>query len=225
MSGQALLVCAAQAPGTGSLIRGIVRDPTLVVAVDAGAGVLDACGVTPDLLIGDMDSIDPNLLDRLRRGGVETITHAAEKDLTDLELALHEVRRLKSAPVIVTGVTQGRIDHTLGAIGALGAFADLLPEIREPCLLAWVLSAGHRDSISLSGQGATVSVQALGGPARVSVAGCRWELDAEVLTPLEARGVSNRIACDACEVRVHEGTCLVSSPEVAGHPSAEPLAY
>lgn len=225
MSGRALLVCAAQASSDVSLVRTLARDSAFIVAVDAGAGVLDDCGVTPDLLIGDMDSIHPALLDRLRERGVETITHAAEKDFTDLELALHEVRRRGYGTVTVTGVTQGRIDHALGAVGALGACPDLMPEIREPGLSAWVISADHRDVLTLAGRDAVVSVQALGGPACVSVRGCRWDLDLEVLTPFEARGVSNRIVSATCVVRVHEGVCLVSSPEVGGREPAEPSAY
>jgi thiamine pyrophosphokinase len=50
----------------------------LVIAADSGAQWLDGRGPVPDLLIGDLDSIDPGLLDRLRAQGVAIELHPVE---------------------------------------------------------------------------------------------------------------------------------------------------
>ena len=61
-----------------------------VVAVDGGYYGCRIAGITPDLLIGDMDSVDAEDLIYARQ---KTIVHPlAEQDTTDLEKALRHVR-------------------------------------------------------------------------------------------------------------------------------------
>ncbi|NLA80326.1 MAG: thiamine diphosphokinase, partial [Chloroflexi bacterium] len=42
-----------------------LRDDDFIIAVDGGMRYLDALGLKPDLLMGDLDSIDSNLLKTL----------------------------------------------------------------------------------------------------------------------------------------------------------------
>ena len=63
------------APEDAALLPGA----DLVIAADSGAHWLDDSGVPPDLVIGDMDSIDPALLDRLAARGTEVEWHRADK--------------------------------------------------------------------------------------------------------------------------------------------------
>ena len=66
-----------------------------VVAVDGGYYGCRLAGITPDLLIGDMDSVDPiDLIDARKKTRVHPIN---EQDTTDLEKALRHVR----APAIL----------------------------------------------------------------------------------------------------------------------------
>ena len=89
---RALLVCAAPVPGTETLLPRLAAEADLVVAVDGGGSVCLEAGVVPDVVVGDFDSLPDDDLDRLGQLGVSVIEFPAEKDASDLELAVGEVR-------------------------------------------------------------------------------------------------------------------------------------
>ena len=59
-----------------------------VVAADGGAATALAFGYQPDVVVGDLDSIDAATLAELRRRGVPIETHPRDKDATDGQLAI-----------------------------------------------------------------------------------------------------------------------------------------
>ena len=61
---------------------------TLIIAADGGAVHCLALGITPDVVVGDFDSLSPDQLNRLKASGTDIIRHPVRKDDTDLELAL-----------------------------------------------------------------------------------------------------------------------------------------
>ena len=61
-----------------------------VIAADGGANWLMAQHKAPDLLVGDMDSVAPQVLAALQEGGCRLQRHSPDKDETDTELALKE---------------------------------------------------------------------------------------------------------------------------------------
>ena len=91
-----------------------------VVAVDGGYYGCRLAGITPDLLIGDMDSVDPaDLVDARKKTRVHPIS---EQDTTDLEKALRHVR----APAILGfGFLGKRFDHSLAALSVLARSTEM----------------------------------------------------------------------------------------------------
>ena len=71
-------------------------DPLLpgdfVIAADGGARYCLELGITPHLVVGDFDSLDPASLQALEQAGVELARYPERKDFTDLELALQHAR-------------------------------------------------------------------------------------------------------------------------------------
>ena len=62
-----------------------------VIAVDAGLERAAALGLTPDMIVGDFDTVKPEVLEKFRQ--MEHIVwdvHQPEKDETDTELALRK---------------------------------------------------------------------------------------------------------------------------------------
>ncbi len=96
--------------------------PTLVAA-DGGAGFALALGHRPTAVIGDFDSLDPEVLQGFSEA--ERL-HVAEQDTTDFEKCLS---RIEAPFVIATGVTAGRIDH------ALAAYSVIVRRVGPPTLL------------------------------------------------------------------------------------------
>jgi thiamine pyrophosphokinase len=206
---------ARRAPS--ALVSRLATAAGFVVAVDSGAELLRAAGITPDLLLGDFDSIGSDTLAAFRAVGVELSAYSAHKDASDLELALDELRRRDFAAVLATNVLGGRLDHELASLGGLAAAAErgsvvALVEEGEGCV--FLSATGARDRLRLAPDGARaarhVSLIPWGGEASVSIRGVEWELDHALLSPSSSWGVSN-VPCEGSvvEVEVHSGTLIV----------------
>ena len=85
-----------------------------VVAADGGAVEALRLGLHVDVLIGDMDSVPSDVRDAVSREGGEVRTFPADKDVTDLELAMEAAVSTGARRVLVLGGDGGRFDHLLG---------------------------------------------------------------------------------------------------------------
>ncbi len=210
---RALLICAAPSPGFSALLPGLATDADFIVAVDGGGSVCLEAGVMPDVVVGDFDSLPADDLDRLELLGVSVIEFPAEKDASDLELAIAEVRDRGASSIVITAASAGRLDHTLAVLAVLSSAVDLRPHLVEPQLDVWVLSPSGRSSIILSGAGATISLMPFGASATVSAGGCVWELAEAELDPSSSLGLSNRIGPDGrATISVSRGVVLLLAP-------------
>jgi thiamine pyrophosphokinase len=218
---RALLVAAAPTAGSIDLVARLAETADLVIAIDGGGAVCLDADVRPDVVLGDFDSLAPSALNRLTAGGARVVTFPARKDRTDLELAIDEARSAGATEVVLTCAATGRLDHTLAALGALEAAADLHPELAEPDVSAWVLAPEGRSELVLFGVGATISLLASTMGAVVTESGVEWPLEAHDLLPGSGLGVSNVIAsAEGARVLMHEGTVLVLAPALPSAPRA-----
>lgn len=90
----------------------------LCVAADGGAQAALINGVMPDAVIGDFDSITPDVLAKIPSDRLHKIS---EQNSTDFDKALRHI----SAPVVIAvGFAGGRVDHQLAAFHTLLRHAD-----------------------------------------------------------------------------------------------------
>ena len=205
----AIVVCA------GGPVRAALPtfDPgAIVIAADAGVHEAERLGLHVDLLVGDLDSADPAAVDRVEATGGRVERHPADKDASDLELALVAAAVAGARQVLVLGGDGGRLDHLLGNAFLLASsrFADL----RIDAVLGAARIHVVRDQRAMDGTpGELISLFAAGGPARGLVTdGLRWRLDGEELVPGSTRGLSNEFVESTATVRVGEGVVLVVRP-------------
>lgn len=186
----------------------------LVVAADGGGRWLDAIGVRPDMLLGDLDSLEPSLVERLADGGVAVERHPALKDASDTELALGRAVAAGADEVIVLGALGGgRLDHELANVllladpGWRGRVQDL--RIVRGGTVARALHGGER--LGLTGtEGDLVTLLPIGGRAEgIRTEGLRFPLDGEALDLGRSRGLSNEIVGGSASVSLERGTLLV----------------
>lgn len=208
-SGVTVVVVAGGDPPTPEEIARLPADP-VVVAADAGLDHAQAAGLSVAVAVGDMDSVSPEALAAAEQAGTRIERHPADKDQTDLELALELAARLADR-VIVIGAGGGRLDHLIGNLAVLAS-----PQWSGVNIEAWLNNAQavvvHHQRILDVEPGTTLSLFALGAPARVTTTGLAWPLNDEFLDPLTSRGVSNQANTSFPQLSVHEGVVLVVVP-------------
>jgi thiamine pyrophosphokinase len=186
----------------------------LLVAADAGARWLVEAGVTPDLVIGDLDSIPSDLLARLETAGVPIERHPIDKDAFDAELAVDRAVARGADQVIVIGALGGeRLDHEIANVLLLAdetwpaTLVDL--SIVRGGTQVRALHGGGRLELR-GGVGYLVTLLPLGGDAGgVRTDGLRYPLDGEPLRFGRSRGLSNVVERAPASVSLDRGTLLV----------------
>ena len=91
----------------------------LIIAADSGLALADGLGLAVDVVVGDLDSALPADLDSARKAGAVIEPHPADKDATDLDLAMTAAIERGAERVVVVGGGAGRLDHLLG-VATLG---------------------------------------------------------------------------------------------------------
>ena len=91
-----------------------------VIAVDGGLEAAKELGIIPDVIVGDFDTVRPEILSYYRK--MEHIiweVHQPEKDDTDTELAIKRALAMNCSHITLLGATGGRLDHMVGNIHLL----------------------------------------------------------------------------------------------------------
>ena len=189
-----------------------------VIAADGGLVRARGLGMTPQVLVGDLDSLAPAAVAGARDQGIEVIRASVDKDESDTELALLEAVRRGATRVTVLGAFGGpRLDHALANVWLLahpalaGVRVTLLDAGTRLDLVAAPGPDGSPVERGLPGPvGGLVSLLPHGGDVTgITTHGLRYPLDDEPLLVGPARGLSNvRTASDAW-VRVRDGRLLV----------------
>ena len=184
----------------------------LVVAADGGANALDRLGRRPDRLVGDLDSADPALVERLGAGGTRIDRHPVDKEASDTELAVRAALAEGGDTVDLLGATGGdRLDHELANLLLLADPAFSGVELRAVVGATSIRAVRGGQELALRGvPGALVTLLPIGGDADgVTTAGLRWPLEAATLRMGRSRGLSNVVVESDASVRLTEGVLLV----------------
>ena len=203
-----VVASGAVAPGDEEWLEGA----DAVIAADGGAATLDRLGRRPGRVVGDLDSADPALVERLAASGARVDRHPADKEASDTELALRAALEAGADRVDLLGATGGaRLDHEIANLLLLAdpAFASVdLRVVAGDTIARVVRSAGE---LRLMGSvGDLVTLLPVGGDARgVSTTGLRWSLTDATLALGGSRGLSNVIVAQDASVRLADGVLLV----------------
>jgi thiamine pyrophosphokinase len=188
----------------------------VVIAADSGLQHAQALELSVDLVVGDLDSVDPAALEAAVADGAAVERHPAAKDATDLELALDAALARGATSLQVLGVGGGRLDHFLANVLLLASprYADATIDARVGDAQIKVV----HDRAELAGEpGGLCSLLPLGGPAvGVVTDGLRYPLRRETLPPGTTRGVSNEFLTGRASVSVEAGVLLAVVPATDG---------
>lgn len=184
----------------------------LVIAADGGAASLDRLGRRPDVLVGDLDSTDAALVERLAAAGTRVERHPVDKEASDTELALDAALAAGASEVVLLGASGGdRVDHGLANLLLLASATLAGRGIRlvQGGTTVRVVRGGERLVLD-AGIGDVVTLLPIGGDASgVTTAGLRWGLDGATLHLGRSRGLSNEVVSATPSVSLELGALLV----------------
>ena len=87
----------------------------LIIAADAGYLTAKKMGITPDILLGDFDTLGVENIPE----GIECLRVPAEKNDTDTQLAVQVAIERGAKEIVIVGGLSGRLDHTLSTLAIL----------------------------------------------------------------------------------------------------------
>ena len=178
-----------------------------VIAADRGLMYLQELGITPDLVIGDFDSLGN--IPRFEN----IIVLPCEKDDTDTGAAVAEGICRGYKNFVLYGASGGRIDHTIANI-------QLISSLSQRGMRA-VINAGETSYTSITDGGLRFGAQSRGYISvfshsdisyGVTLKGLKYPLDDYTLKNTAALGVSNEFCGVESEIAVAHGTLTVIYP-------------
>ena len=200
--------CAIFAAGSAvspARVREFLRDDAFIVVADAGYKLCRACGLEPDLVIGDFDSGAPIS----ENPNMQVIRLNPVKDDTDTACAYAQAVSHGYKNIVLFGGTGGRLDHTF-------ANFDLCAHAKTQGVALMIVD-DHHEIFALQNEirvingdaGKYVSVFAVGGACTVSLRGFAYPLQNYTFEPFSGLGVSNETTAEQAEIEVEKGTALI----------------
>ncbi|MBF0259715.1 MAG: thiamine diphosphokinase [Desulfamplus sp.] len=210
-----------------------IRQADVVVCADGGAGHIKRMNLVPDIVIGDLDSIEDEVKHYINsyiiQNRVALIKYPTKKNASDTELAVLWAIDQGATDITLAGVTGTRMDHTLSNIFLLHTIAQrgiecrIVDDHNEIYLLSHCV-AGHESvdeqeslsrmdvsAISVTGEpGGLLSIipvtQMVTG---LTLKGLEYPLDNADLTFGSSRGISNVFNENVAHISLKQGIMLV----------------
>ena len=213
-----VLILASGLWGESADARSMAERADFVIAADGGYAKALAARVPVNMVVGDLDSLDDASLRTLAGSSVDVRRHPADKDWSDLELAIDEALKRAPEKITILGALGIRIDHALTNVHLLERGLDAgVPIELESGTESVALVAGRRE-LADARVGDRVSLVPLSESARVSTTGLRFALYEDVLYRGASRGVSNLIDDIPAVVSVSSGRLLVIHARTGARP-------
>ena len=178
------------------------------IAADAGAVTALSLGVTPDIVIGDFDSLDKKTLSLLKEKKTPFVRFPKEKNETDTELAIdYAVKNSATKITIFGGIAGDRIDHILANI--------LIPaQYRVPIFYVnanttvWMANGPATETIDGAAED-LLSLIPLSTVTEITTDGLVYPLKNESLFLGKPRGISNVFIDKTATVSFKSGTLII----------------
>ena len=189
--------------------RALIRPDDFILCADGGARHALALGLTPNLVIGDLDSISKEERRMMDEAGVEFLRFPTDKNETDLELAITHALTLHPDQILILAALGGRMDQTLANIALLSNLQLTTCNIRITDSVEELFFC--RERVKVEGRsGNIVSLIPWGGEVHgVFTENLRWHLHHETLDPDKTRGISNEMTADTATISIQSGLLLI----------------
>ena len=193
--------------GLNSTKRDQLGNYDLIVAVDSGTEQAYKLFLKPNLIIGDLDSIDEKTIKRAEKDEVQILKYETNKNETDFELALKYVIGKEIKDITIIGGEYGEIDHLFGVLTVIISF-------QEDQQILWI----HKDQSVLIpntkkiaiGNNVEFSILPFTNLKNLNISGAQWNLDNENIEFGKSLTLRNISIDNYIEVSVDDGKfCLI----------------
>jgi len=177
-----------------------------IIAADGGYSALVSRGITPDLVVGDFDSLGyvpkhPSI-----------IQSPVEKDDTDMMLSVQQGLERGYNDFVINGGMGGRTDQTYANIQILTYLAEKNARgtlISSDCYIT-ALKNSEVEITPIDKQKKLISIFCAGNKAKgVTVTGLKYSLKNATITNTNPIGVSNEFVDDIATISVTDGTLII----------------
>jgi thiamine pyrophosphokinase len=198
----ALVVCNGEPPDSNHLVARS-QMASLVVAADGGIVPLLHAGVTPHVVIGDLDSSSTPYPE-----GVLVVMDP-DQETNDLEKALNYVLASGLSNVLVLGATGLRLDQTLKNLSVLVQFSDKFERLHFEDRLCSIRIADKNTELTLP-LGTDISLFPMSGKVDGIVThGLVYPLVNESLENGSRDGTSNVTSSNPVSIQYETGSLLL----------------
>lgn len=177
-----------------------------IFAADGAANTLTKMGITPSLVIGDLDSINPENAKHLR------LHPHYDQNYCDFEKSLMYLEKNNLLPTIIVGSNGGYLDHILNNVNC---FMRTNCVLYAPPIYGFNLCGNTTRSFTLP---LDTKISLIGiTNANVSTKGFKWDLNQTNLSFSGKNSCFNRSADKEIMVTVHHGNLLIliyESPQI-----------
>lgn len=189
--------------------RALLRPDDFILCADGGTRHALDLGLTPNIVIGDLDSVTYEERRKMKEMGVEVLEFSRDKNETDLELAINHALTLNSSQILILAALGGRMDHTLANITLLSKLQLATFNIRLTDGVEELFFC--RDQAQVQGRsGDIVSLIPWQGEVTgVFTENLRWHLHHETLYPDKTRGISNEMTAEIATITIQSGLSLI----------------
>jgi len=187
----------------------------VVIAVDSGLAYVEELNIPVHYIVGDFDSVSPDLLQKYENKVVESSIVIKKfnpiKDATDTQMAIELALELNAEEIVILGATGTRIDHMLANIHLL--YLPLNKNIKAIIL-------DEYNKIYLVNQNTTIYKNQLYGPyislqpftevvTEVTLQGFKYPLMKRTMHIGDSLGVSNEVTSAQAKITIQSGILIV----------------
>ena len=213
---KAVIICNGKVL-TRASIAPLLRDKPLIVCADGGANKARRLGITPDIIIGDLDSITSSTKKYFSR--VPSIQLGSQNS-TDLEKALDYLLKLGIQHADVLGATGGRPDHMLSNFSILKKYRKRISlRFIDPYGTLQIIEGTSKLDLAI---GSLISLIPLGRCDGITTTGLKYPLSNETLELGVREGTSNEVIAPPVSIKVKKGCLLIF---IAANPTNPFIKY
>ena len=196
---------------TFQVYKKIFKKANIIIAVDGGTNHLFKMNVVPNVIIGDLDSIEPDIKEYYRKKKVEFVTYPPKKDFTDTELAIDYALKLKPNFITLIGFLGSRFDHSLANIFLLKKIANSKIKAKIVNKKNEIFCIEGEDSLEIEGgKGDFLSIIPLTEKTEgIDLEGLEYPLINSTLNFSSTKGISNVFKRKEATIKIKKGLLLV----------------